>query len=313
MSDVATPRHTDAAAGAASPSAGAALSLRYGSEWNAALPAWNATLDQLLAHRSVRAYANRPLPAGTLDTLIAAAQSAPTSSNLQMWSVVAVENPERKARLSGFAGNQAHVKEAPLVLVWLADLSRLERVAAHAGAPLEGLHYLEAFLVGAVDAALAAQNAVVAAGSLGLSTVYIGAIRNNPEQVAAELGLPPRVMPLFGMCVGYENETRPAAVKPRLPQQVVLHHEQYDANAQASGIEQYDDVIAAFQASQGLDRIGWTARSLARWRSRESLHGRDRLRDALNALGEVAAPYYAEIDDVEAYIADLRGTDERDE
>lgn len=276
MSDVITPQHT---------AAEAALAARYGSEWRTALPAWNATLDTLLAHHSVRAYANRPLPAGTLETLIAAAQSAPTSSNLQTWSVVAIENAERKARLSGFAGNQSHIREAPLFLVWLADLSRLERVAAQANAPFEGLHYLETFLVGAIDTALAAQNAVVAAESLGLSTVYIGAIRNQPEQVAAELGLPPRVMPVFGMCIGYEDEARRAAVKPRLPQSVVLHREQYDAPSQRAGIDQYDDVSVAFQASQGLDDIGWSARSLGRWRSRESLHGRDRLRDALNALG----------------------------
>lgn len=277
MSDVSTPDHAATAE--------TALAARYGTEWNTALPAWNATLDTLLAHRSVRAYANRALPAGTLETLIAAAQSAATSSNLQTWSVVAVENPERKARLAAFANNQAHVREAPLFLVWLADLSRLERVAGHRNAPLEGLHYLETFLVSAIDAALAAQNAVVAAESLGLSSVFIGALRNKPVETAAELGLPPRVMPMFGMCIGYEDETRPAAVKPRLPQSVVLHREQYDASSQQPGIDQYDDVAVAFQASQGLDNVGWSARSLARWRSRESLHGRDRLRDELNTLG----------------------------
>ncbi|HEY1607670.1 MAG TPA: NADPH-dependent oxidoreductase [Paraburkholderia sp.] len=282
MSDVATPQ---SAADAAPASAAAALAARYGTEWTAALPAWNGTLDTLLAHRSVRAYANRPLPAGTLETLIAAAQSAPTSSNLQTWSVVAVENPERKARLSGFAGNQSHVRETPLFLVWLADLSRLEQVAARKDAPLEGLPYLETFITSVIDAALAAQNAVVAAESLGLSTVYIGGIRNRPEQVAAELGLPPRVMPVFGLCVGYEDETKRATVKPRLAQPVVLHREQYDAQSQAPRIDEYDNVAVAFQTSQGLDSVGWTARSLGRWRSRESLHGRDRLRDALNALG----------------------------
>src|SRR5580658_6897968 len=62
--------------------------------------AWNDVLATILSHRSVRAYAARPLPGGTLDLLIAAAQSASTSSNLQTWSVVAVENPERKDRLS---------------------------------------------------------------------------------------------------------------------------------------------------------------------------------------------------------------------
>jgi nitroreductase len=262
-----------------------ALEARYGKPWPAPLPAWNATLDTLLAHRSVRAYADRPLPAGTLETLIAAAQSASTSSNLQTWSVVAVEDPARKDRLATLAANQSQIREAPLFLVWLADLARLEGAAVRTGTPVEGLDYMETMLVGVIDAALAAQNAVVALESLGLASVYIGAIRNRPEQVAAELGLPPRVLPVFGMCVGYEDPVRPAQVKPRLPQPVVLHREQYDAAAQESGIAEYDALMGAFQTAQGQRAAGWTARSLPRWRSRESLHGRDRLREALNALG----------------------------
>ncbi|WP_322011850.1 NADPH-dependent oxidoreductase [Paraburkholderia sp. J12] len=262
-----------------------ALEARYGTPWSAPLPAWNATLDTLLAHRSVRAYANRALPAGTLETLIAAAQSASTSSNLQTWSVVAVEDPARKDRLATLAGDQSQIREAPLFLVWLADLARLEGAARRSGAPVGGLGYMETMLVGVIDAALAAQNAVVALESLGLSSVYIGAIRNRPEQVAAELGLPPRVMPVFGLCVGYEDLERAAQVKPRLPQSVVLHREQYDAVSQEDGINDYESVMGAFQTAQGQRAAGWTSRSLARWKSRESLHGRDRLREALNALG----------------------------
>jgi nitroreductase len=264
----------------------AAFQLRYGIEPDHhPLPDWNDTLQTLLSHRSVRAYANRPLPAGTLETLIAAAQSAPSSSNLQTWSVVAVEDPQRKARLSALVGNQEHVRQAPLFLVWLADLARLENVAERASVKPEGLHYLETLLVGVIDAALAAQNALVALESLGLGSVYIGAIRNAPEQVAKELGLPPHVLPVFGLCVGYADPARPAEVKPRLPQAVVLHREQYDAAVQTPGIARYNDILAGFQVQQGQSDARWTERSIERWRTRESLHGRDRLREALHALG----------------------------
>jgi nitroreductase len=265
--------------------ADAAWQARYGSRIDASLPEWNDTLQTLLTHRSVRAYGNQSLPDGTLETLIAAAQSAPSSSNLQTWSVVAVEDAERKARLSVLAGNQAHIRDAPLLLVWLADLARLEAVAARANVKPEGLHYLETLLVGVIDAALAAQNAVVALESLGLGSVYIGAIRNAPEQVAAELALPPHVLPVFGLCVGYADSTRPAQVKPRLPQSVVLHRERYDAHVQAPGIALYDGILSEFQAQQGQSEAAWTDRSVERWRTRGSLNGRDRLRDALASLG----------------------------
>jgi nitroreductase len=153
---------------------------------------WNEVLDTILNHRSVRAFLPRALPAGTLELLVAAAQSASTSSNLQFWSVVAVQEPDRKSRLAELAGQQQFIRDAPLLLVWLADLSRLDRIAADQ-AQVDGTHYLEEFIVGVVDAALAAQSALIAAESLGLGGVYIGAMRNLPEQVAVELALPPHV------------------------------------------------------------------------------------------------------------------------
>src|SRR3569833_3811073 len=133
---------------------------------------------QLLAHRSIRSYRPDPVPGHTVETLVAAAQSAASSSNLQTWSVVAVEDPARKQRLSEFAGNQKHIREAPLFLVWLADLSRAERLAEREGRPDDGIHFLETLFVAVIDAALAAQNAVVALEAQGLGAVYIGALRN---------------------------------------------------------------------------------------------------------------------------------------
>ncbi len=76
------------------------------------------------------------------------------------------------------------------MLVWLADLSRLGALGRDRDKPTDGLDYLEMLMVGVVDAALAAQNATVALESLGLGSVYIGALRNDPEAVAELLGLP---------------------------------------------------------------------------------------------------------------------------
>ncbi|HEV2672889.1 MAG TPA: nitroreductase family protein, partial [Aliidongia sp.] len=109
----------------------------------------------MLSQRSVRAYLPDALPQGTAERIVAAAQSAATSSNLQTWSVVAVEDLARKARLSEVAASQRHVRECPLLLVWLADLSRLDGVAARQSAVLDGADYLESFIVAFVDAALA--------------------------------------------------------------------------------------------------------------------------------------------------------------
>ncbi|MFG1378260.1 NADPH-dependent oxidoreductase [Xanthobacter autotrophicus] len=263
----------------------ALLEARYGVAEAPAGILLNDTIAGLLSHRSVRAFAHRPLPEGLLETLVAAAQSAPSSSNLQTFSVVAVENPATKARLAEIAGGQKHVVEAPLVLVWLADLARLEEVGRRAGQPTDALSFLETLFVGIIDAALAAQNALVALESLGLGGVYLGAFRNRPVEVADLLGLPPHVLGVFGLAIGYPDPERPAQVKPRLSPRLVLHRERYDASLPQPALDHYEEALKAFQKEQGLPEVGWTSAALTRVRGAEALGGRDRIRDALVALG----------------------------
>lgn len=245
----------------------------------------NAVLDTILAHRSVRDYLPRSLGDGVLETIVAAAQSAPTSSNLQAWSVVAVEDPDRRARLSALSGNQRQIVQAPLFLVWLADLSRLRAIADSLGHTSDGLDYTETFLLAVIDATLAAQNAVVALESLGLGSCYIGGIRNQPKAVAQELGLPPEVVAVFGLTVGYPDPARPTDIKPRLSQDVVLHRERYGDSRPARAIYRYNGALRAFQVEQKLPEVDWTGQAAARIGSAEALKGRHALAETIRALG----------------------------
>jgi hypothetical protein len=124
----------------------------------------------------------------------------------------------------------------------------------------------------------------VAAASLGLGTVFVGAIRNHPEEVAAELGLPAHTVATFGPAVGRPDPTEHAGVKPRLPQDAVLHRERYDADTADKHIAAYDERLAAYNTRFGLtgDRSG---RVLERLRGPESMAGRHRLRQVLERLG----------------------------
>lgn len=262
----------------------ALLAERYGEPGATPLP-FPELLRTMLKHRSIRNYTSEPLPEGTLELLVAAAQSASSSSNLQCWSVIAVTDAQHKARLAELAGDQAHIREAPLFLVWIADLARLALAAEQEGIPAAGLDYTEMFLVAAIDASLAAQNAVIAAEALGLGVVYIGAMRNKPEQVAELLGLPARTFAVFGTCIGYADNT-PSAVKPRLGQQAVLHHERYELAGQIETISRYNTAMQRFYAEQQMRVNGsWARHSARRVSGPESLSGRDRLLEALHQRG----------------------------
>ncbi|MGP0791023.1 nitroreductase NfsA, partial [Escherichia coli] len=76
-----------------------------------------------------------------------------------------------------------------------------------------------------VDTAMMAQNALIAAASLGLGGVYIGGLRNNIEAVTKLLKLPQHVLPLFGLCLGWPADN--PDLKPRLPASILLHENSY--------------------------------------------------------------------------------------
>jgi hypothetical protein len=143
----------------------------------------------------------------------------------------------------------------------------------------------EPFIVSVVDAALAAQTAFVAAESLGLGAVYIGAMRNLPEQVAAELNLPPHVFAVFGMSVGYPDPEKATGIKPRLPQAVVLHQEVYDPAPKRGAIDRYNGIARDFMREQGMKEQDWTQLAIDRVKDVAALRGRDRMREALRNLG----------------------------
>lgn len=245
---------------------------------------WNDTLDLLLSHRTVRAYSDSPLEPGMLETIVAAAQSAPTTSNLQAWSVIAVQEPDRKARLAELSAGQKHIFDAPLLLVFIADLARLRAVSNETGEPGAGLDYLEAFIFAIADASFGAQNAVVAIESLGLGCCYIGAMRNQPDAVARELGLPDETMVVFGMTVGHPDPARKADVKPRLPQSVVLHHETY-ARPDPAALSAYDERLKEFQSEQRMRIMDWTAVAASRVRDEAALTGRHVMTEHLRRRG----------------------------
>lgn len=207
-----------------------------------------ATIEQIYRHFSVRQYKPDPLSPQLVEAIVAAGQRASTSSNLQTYSVVAVTEAAKIDKLSELCANQAFIRQAPVFLAWCADLSRLERVCQRRGYQQVSEH-VESFLVAAVDAALAMQNAALAAESLGLGICYIGSIRNHPLEVIQLLELPRLVFPICGMILGW-----PAVepfIRPRLPLRAVLHWEKYDPSEEPAALTEYDQAMVETGIYQG--------------------------------------------------------------
>jgi nitroreductase len=209
------------------------------------------------SHRSIRAYTTDSIPDEVLSDVLACAQWAPSSHNVQAYSVIVVRSAETKRQLAELCGSQKWVETCPVFLVFCADFYRLKLACEMHGAELKA-DEVENLLVAAVDTALAAQNVLLAARSHGLGGVMIGGIRNQPDEVARLLQLPPLTVPIMGMCLGYPGED--VEQKPRLPQRAVIHAETYRTEPLRDALEEYEAVSAAYytRRTNGRRTDGWT-------------------------------------------------------
>ena len=214
-----------------------------------------AVLRLLKNHASCRAYGRDEVPKEDIERIVASAQRAATSSNLQMWTAVVVETEVTRTRLATLCGDQDHIRQAPVFIAWCADRSRLDTAAELRGYT-QNTEYLESFLVAAVDAAIAMQNATVAAEAMGYGTCYIGGLRNNTAAVVDLLQLPPRVFPVVGMTLGVPAKlSRP---RPRLELPAVLHWEHHQRDVRAL-LARYDQVMRDTGVYRGRHVAGTTA------------------------------------------------------
>lgn len=251
---------------------------------------WNDQMQRLLSHRSVRAFLPDPVPNGTIETMVAAAQSASTSSNLQQWSVVAVTDTSIKSKLSKLAAGtigmgNPFIEEAPLLLLWVADLSRNNFIATAAAGETTVHEYVDSFLMGTIDATLAAQNAAIAAESLGLGVVYVGAMRNKAKEVAALVELPEYSFVTFGLVVGWPDPCRPGGIRPRLPQSSVLHYNTYDIGRSREGVDPYEALYQSFRFKHSMKEKTWKQAVQYAVGDTSYMDGRENLRGTLGERG----------------------------
>jgi nitroreductase len=151
-------------------------------------------VEAIKGRRSIRAFKNQAIPEETVEKLIESARWAPSAGNIQPWLFVIVRKPDVKRKLSEAALNQAHVEEAPVVIVVCADENRSSMGYGTRGKTLYCLQ----------DTAAAVQNVLLTAYSLGLGTCWVGAFNESLAKTA--LNVPEGVKPVAMIPVGYPDE-----------------------------------------------------------------------------------------------------------
>lgn len=218
----------------------------------------NETIGRMVSHRSIRSYLEKPVAETDLDQIIEAVQSAPNWVNLQHVTIIAVKDAERRKKFAGLCGDQQHIAQAPVFLVFCADYFRTYLACRKYGGGLVNvLKDTDHLIVGSHEVGIALGTAVAAAESLGLGTVPIGDIRLHAMEVIEELELPKFVIPILGLCVGH-TALEPG-VKPRLPREAVFFNEKYNQELDDL-LTKYDEIYAKYLLKRPWNqRVGnWT-------------------------------------------------------
>ena len=203
------------------------------------------TITLMKSHTSVRRFKEEVIPQEDLNTILSAGQMASSWKNFQSYSVIVVRSQEKKDALYELVPQEA-IRQSAAFLLFVGDLNRAEK-----GARLHTDTFqpqgVEGLLITSVDAALAGQNTLLAAESLGYGGVIIGLVRYKSVEIAELFNLPDYTYPVFGIALGVPNQKHD--VKPRLPLENVVFEEEYQEQT-AEAIEAYDRVQAEYAGAR---------------------------------------------------------------
>jgi nitroreductase len=209
----------------------------------------NETIRQLFARKSCRAYTGEEITEDEERQILEAACQAPTAGNQQLYTIIAVRDQAVLDRLAVSCDNQPFIARANLALVFCADPARWRRAFVDAGCEPRPIGVGDLALA-LCDAAIAAQNAVVAAESLGIGSCYIGDILERCEEQREILGTPEGVVPCVMLVLGRPTEQQLARTKPpRFALDAVVCRDRYHEQP----IEELRDEIARKEGASGED------------------------------------------------------------
>ena len=197
-------------------------------------------INSIISRASVRKFSKKNISKELLTLLLTAAQSAPSKSNLQQYSIMVIQNQSLKNEISKLIGDTKWALTAPVFLLFLADIRRNIKITNHKGYNHKN-NNVDTFMNGVIDSALSMQSMISASESIGLGICPISMIRNIIEEVKSLCKLPKGVFPIAGLALGWPDEKSPVSI--RLPQDIITHYNTYNEKNLMDKINQYDERV----------------------------------------------------------------------
>ncbi len=180
--------------------------------------------DYWTSRRTVRRYTDRHVSDELLDTMLSQAAHAPTTGNMQLYSVIVSRSDDEKKALAPAHFNQPQVTGCDVVLTFCADLNRFTRWCEERDAD-PCYDNLQSLVAAVLDTAFFAQQFNTIAELNGLGCCMLGTTTYNADMIARTLNLPRLVLPVITLTVGYPAETPDDC--GRLPVGSFIHRGEY--------------------------------------------------------------------------------------
>lgn len=181
-------------------------------------------MENVKQRRTIRKYTTQDIAPELLNELLETSSRASTMGNLQLYSVVVTRDVEMKKKLAPVHFNQPMVMNAPVVLTFCADFRRTSTWCNERKA-VPGYDNFLSFFNASIDTLLLTQTFCTLAEEKGLGICYLGTTVYNPDMLVDILNLPPLVMPVATITVGYPDEH--PEQPDRLPLEAFVHEEVY--------------------------------------------------------------------------------------
>ena len=181
-------------------------------------------MDAIFEHRSIRKYKSTPVEKEKLERILEAGSRASTTGNMQVYSIVVTEDPDLRKQLWEAHFKQDMVLQAPVHITFCADFNRFNKWCRSRKAD-PGYDNFLSFFTAAIDALLASQNVALEAEANGLGICYLGTATYMAERIIDILSLPPGVVPVAALVMGYPDKE--SVLTDRLPMEAIVHEETY--------------------------------------------------------------------------------------
>ena len=187
----------------------------------------NPIIQSLFDRKSVRVFTDREITPEEKALILEAACQAPTAGNQQLYTILDITDQAIKDALVKTCDNQPFIATGKMVLIFCADCKKWYDAFRFAGCQPRNPGVGDLALA-ISDATIAAQNAVVAAESLGIGSCYIGDIMENCEQQRQLLKLPEYVFPCCMLVFGFPTQQQMDRAKPvRAAMDHIVHENGY--------------------------------------------------------------------------------------